>query len=234
MGLSVRRIGCLAAALLGAVCCWASLPTIAESTAPICAQAQQVIAGTKLLPKVVVHEDYEAFVESKATDAPFVVQQLFSNPDPDETELMRTVSCKMRTAERINTTHAGVAGELVAEGDQDCARVHTWLLDKLQAEIPASELRLDPVDVLIEAEQTSFMGPSWLDPWPFQAASMDEEGVLQLHSRALFVPRAWWIPLPERFQGNYYCHLVAPDYLRSVLRGQTRPQAFPIGVSLTK
>ncbi len=194
-----------------------------ESSAPICAQAQQVIAATTLIARVDIHDDYEGFVESKATDTPFVVQQHFSNPAPEDADLMRTVSCKMRTAERINSAHKGIAEAPVARGDRDCAEVHRWLLTKLLAEIPSNEMNLDPARIFVEAEQTTFMGPRWLDLWPFQAARTDEEGALRLHSRALYVPHAWWIPLPERFQGNYYCHLVAPDYLRSVLRGQSRP-----------
>jgi hypothetical protein len=29
--------------------------------------------------------------------------------------------------------------------------------------------------------------------------------------------------MPERFLGNYYCHLIAPDYLRALVRGDLEP-----------
>ena len=219
----LRPMGALVLALSGALCCWP--PTLAEmeSTLPFCAEAQQVLAGTALVARVILHEDYASFVESKPTDTPFVVHQYFSNPAPDDAHMMRTVSCKMRTAERINLAHAEFSRGPVAAGDRDCAEVHRWLLASLLAEIPPHEVRLDPARIFVEPQQSTFMGPTWLEPWPFQAASIDQNGDLRLHSRALHVPRAWWIPLPERFQGNYYCHLVAPDFLRAILLGKTGP-----------
>lgn len=197
--------------------------SLARAELEPCALAQMVIAGTQLVPNVETPGDYDAFVESKATDQPFVVQQYLSNPMPSDARLMRTLSCKMRTAERINAAHSEADTSPPASGDTSCAQVQHTLLQRVRSEIPDAELVLNPDHAVIEDESSTFMGPMWLDPWPFSAVSGDGEGSLRLASRALHVPWAWWIPLPERFKGNYYCHLAAPDYLRALLKGEAVP-----------
>ena len=193
-----------------------------EWAAPFCDRAQQVIAGTALRAAVQLPRDLDAFVQSKAGSAPLTVQEFLANPASGDPSLPRSLSCKMRTAERINAAHAD-GGEPVATGDASCAAVHRDMLATVAASIPAEELALPPERFVIEEEHLTFMGPAWLRPWPFEPVSRGGAGELLLHSRSLYVPRAWWIPMPERFQGNYYCHLVAPKYLEALLRGRLQP-----------
>ena len=188
-----------------------------------CARAQQIIAGTELVAQVQKPVDYDAFVQSKASDAPFAVQQFLSNPAASNPQLPRVLSCKMRTAERINALHAENASSPVAAGDTSCTEVHQAMIAQVSAGIPQSERALAPDSLVVEEEDTTYMGPMWLKPWPFEPISSGEGGKLHLHSRALYVPHAWWIPMPERFQGNYYCHLISPQYLEALLRGHIQP-----------
>jgi hypothetical protein len=186
-----------------------------------CAWAQQVIAGTSLLAEVVTQLDYEEFVTSKPSADPLTVQQYWSNPVDGPDSLAQVVSCKMKTAERINYSYpAEPPGEVpAAVGDQSCHVVQAALLTEVLKSIPRTELAV-PADTLrIDPEEQTFIGPMWLKPWPFQPLSRDGEGVLHLHSRALYVPFSWWIPMPDKFKGSYYCHLVAPGFLEAVLRG---------------
>ena len=181
-----------------------------------CAIAQQVIARSAVQPVVQVPGSYDAFVASKASDTPFVVQQYLSNPVPGNDNLQRTLSCKMRTAERINS----IQGEGLALGDRDCARVHWNMLLRVAATIPDDELKGTLEDIVIADDLDTYMGPSWLQPWPFDAATRTTDNRPQLRSRALFVGQLWWLPMPKRFKGNHYCHLVAPDYLALLMRGE--------------
>lgn len=190
-----------------------------------CAWAQQVIAGTGLKADVVTHTRYEDFVKSKAGDSPLTVQQYWSHPLDGPDGLKRVVSCKMRTAERINRAHpaTGVAAEPVARGDGSCELVLREVLVNTLNGIPRQALAVRPDSLRVDPQDTTFIGPMWLKPWPFEPLYRDESGVLHLRSRALYVPFAWWIPMPDRFKGNYYCHLIAPDFLEAVLRGTARP-----------
>ena len=187
-----------------------------------CAWAQQMIAGTALMPDVVTQTDYEGFVASKPSANPLTVQQYWSNPVDGPDSLARVVSCKMKTAERINSYYPVESPEdaPTAAGDRSCDVVQRVVLAEVLNTIPRAELVVSPDTLRVDPEEMTFIGPMWLKPWPFSPLSRDDEGLLHLHSRALYVPFSWWIPMPDRFKGTYYCHLVAPDFLKAVLRGE--------------
>jgi hypothetical protein len=197
--------------------------SLADPTAPpadFCAWAQEVIASTSLQASVEVHSERESFIESKAFDHPFTVQQFSAVPVSPDSSLNTVTSCKMRTAERINNRHSVTAGTPVAGPDTSCEEVHRRMLADALAAIPAGEQQVPADRWVVEEEELTFIGPRWLDPWPFVPVVAAEDGRLQLRTRALYVPHAWWIPMPERFLGNYYCHLVSPPYLEALIRGE--------------
>jgi hypothetical protein len=128
----------------------------------------------------------------------------------------------MKTAERINSYYPVESPEdaPTAAGDRSCDVVQRVVLAEVLNTIPRAELVVSPDTLRVDPEEMTFIGPMWLKPWPFSPLSRDDEGLLHLHSRALYVPFSWWIPMPDRFKGTYYCHLVAPDFLKAVLRGE--------------
>jgi len=187
-----------------------------------CVQAQQIIAGTELEAKSKIHTEFEEFVESKALDKPLTVQQYSSVPLPGDETMNTVLSCKMKTAERINTAYPSAAGEPpVADGDGSCQAVHRAWLDKIANSIPSGELALSPGELVVDDEDLTFIGPMWLRPWPFEPLYRGDDNRLHIRTRALYVPFSWWIPMPDRFKGTYYCHLIAPDYLEAILRGDS-------------
>ena len=186
-----------------------------------CAWVQQVAAGTSLAANVVIYTSFEDFVKSKASTAPLTVQQYWSNPVDGAGGLARVVSCKMSTAGRINRAYPDAVreGGPAAAGDQTCDGVHREVLAATLNGIPRRSLAVPAESLRVDAQEVAYIGPMWLKPWPFQPLSRDEAGLLHIRSRALYVPDAWWIPMPERFKGAHYCHLIAPDFLEAVLRG---------------
>ena len=188
-----------------------------------CQKAQQIVAKTKLSAEIVIHQDLETFVDSKSTASPFVVHQYFSNPQPDAGGIPTVLSCKMKTAERINAAQSAGA-EPVAQGNGSCQAVHQYWLEQLRASIPADQLSPLAGKVVADEEESTYMGPMWLRPWPFEPLYRSDDGMLHIRSKALYVPFAWWIPMPDRFKGTYYCHLTSPLYLEAILRGTTVPE----------
>lgn len=93
-----------------------------------CAWAQGVIASTSLQASVEVHSERESFIESKAFDDPFTVQQFSAVPVSPGSSLNTVTSCKMRTSERINNSHSVAAGTPVAGPDASCEEVHRRML----------------------------------------------------------------------------------------------------------
>lgn len=185
-----------------------------------CIDAQQVLAGTELVAQLNVHDNWDTFVESKASDSPLTVHQYLSNPSAEG--MPRTLSCKMRTAERINATETVDSGMPAASGDTDCTAVHREMVNKTLAGLAGHRIAVESDDIVYDEDDTTYIGPRWLKPWPFDAVTA-RDNALHLHARALYAPYVWWIPMPDRFKGNYYCHLVAPDYLEAILIGKVTP-----------
>jgi len=201
-------------------------PALAQEVAmeDYCQRAQQIVARTSLLADVVTPDNHEAFVKSKATLDPLTVQQHLSNPVSVDNDLARVLSCKMKTAERINAAQPVSAGQpAVAQGDGSCQAVHRFWLQQLYDKIPAQSRALSPEQLVIDDEELTFIGPMWLRPWPFEPLYRTDDGVIHIRSKALYVPFAWWIPMPDRFKGTYYCHLASPLYLDAVVRGEVSP-----------
>jgi len=202
---------------------WAWASDYTPGAGDYCSQAQKIIAGTELEPEVMRHTNYEAFVASKPTDQPFVIHRYDSAPLHSTMAINTVVSCKLRTAERINAAHDNEAGAVpVAEAEFSCDEVHRLVLAGTVASVPVPERALDTADWIVEPEDMRFIGPRWLEPWPFNPVSRDQGGLYRLHTRALYAPHAWWVPMPERFLGNYYCHLVSPQYLEAMVRGMVK------------
>jgi hypothetical protein len=193
--------------------------------ADFCAWAQGVIAETSLVPVVEVPADRQEFVESKALDDPFTVQQFADVPAPAAPELLTVVSCKMRTAERINSAHPQEDGSdsPVAGRESSCDEVHRQMLDQALQQVPADRRQAAADRWVVDEEELTFMGPQWLEPWPFVPVTEDQQGLWHLRTRVLYVPYAWWLPMPERFLGNYYCHLVSPAYLDALVNSELSP-----------
>lgn len=204
-------------ALLALACL---LVPLASQSQEICARAQGIIAQTSLAPAVNVHDTWDAFVESKPGDQPFEVEQFFSSHRPGSDEQPTVVSCKMRTAERINTSHYDDGSDTPPAGtESSCDAVHRAFLEEVYRQVPDEQQKIALDRWQVMEEELTYIGPKWLQPWPFVPVVRRDDGRLQLHTRALYVPYAWWIPMPDRFLGNYYCHLVAPDYLRALVTG---------------
>jgi hypothetical protein len=177
-----------------------------------CARAQKLIASTSLDAINTVHMDYQAYVKSKPQEDPLSTEQYYYYGDDGVAHI---VSCKMKSAERIIMAH----GEQAAGAPQDCRRLNQQSFNEVYAELQAHRkmLRFTRSDVVFEEDESAYMGPSWLDPWPYPVATVEEDGKLHIRAKAMNIPYAWYIPMPDRFKGVHYCHLVAPAYLRQLL-----------------
>ncbi|GMG86282.1 hypothetical protein MNKW57_06030 [Biformimicrobium ophioploci] len=197
-----------------------------QSDASFCAEVQRFIVGTDLDVKTTLFapDTYEStFKESKAGARPLDSQQYvgYQHADGTASDYPVTVSCKMKTAERVRTAYADQPGVKVADDDRTC-REWTELMvqgmyEKLEGQY-AGQLRARDSIVVVE-EDSTYIGPLWLRPFPYQAAVADGERLL-LGSKSLHVEYRRFMPVPRSFMGTHYCHLIAPEYLQRLLLGQ--------------
>ena len=194
----------------------AVVPLPAVAAEDFCARAQQWIAETPLVAEVAMPADFDAYVESKASAMPLVVQQFESRNEQGE---LHGMSCKMNSAEAIrNAGH----GENAAGENRSCALVTRRMLEETVGRLQAQGVTLADLPVVAE-DDTAYMGPMWLNPWPYSYVREGDRGEITLHAKAMFVPDAWYIPMPARFKGVFYCHLVHPVYLETLLGADSVP-----------
>ncbi|MEH6568278.1 MAG: hypothetical protein V7709_04325 [Halioglobus sp.] len=213
-------VGCIVAVVSGPV---NAQGKFSGDDSVFCADAQALIAQTDLTAKNTVHDEYDAFVESKSVAFPLETQQFYSNPLGSDAKISKVVSCKMRTAGSIEDAYSDAQESAVVGEDTSCEFLIATMLSDISSEIPPAKRALNLTSVEVDEEELTFMGPMWLDPWPFEPVYQDESGTVHLKSRALYVPWSIFIPAPAAFKGVYYCHLPAPAYLRALLKGEAAP-----------
>ena len=176
------------------------------------------ISAAKVPATVVLHTEYQSFVESKPAARPLRTEQYVWYADDARTQ-PKMISCKMKTADHIRTEYgADAVGE---EGL--CSDVNRLTLKRVLESVSARERRKLKFDagtrVVFDADEVTDNGPIWLAPFPM--ASLGADGALHLKSKAM--RNDWLDPrlkdAQARFKGTRYCHLVEPTYLLGILRG---------------
>jgi len=185
-----------------------------------CLAAQNVVTNTDIDVQLTIHEDFEAFVKSKALIEGPTIQQYHWE---DATGRVAGVSCKLKSADHLNLTF----GEGSAGPDESCQAMNQavfMLLAPTVKEPVFSKVVFDPDESLPSLDGAPGMsGPAWLAP--YQATGVGDDGALVIRTKGFVVDFAdeRYAKAPPRFRGVHYCHFVAPDYLQALLEGSAEP-----------
>jgi len=186
-----------------------------------CLDAQRVVTRTAVPMQVVIHADLPAFVKSKALIEGPTIQQ-FSWYDADGN--IQGYSCKMKSADHLNLVFgAGAAGP---EGYCQTMNEQVYELVRRDIDNPRfAQLVFDSNEPTDSAVPSNMTGPQWL--MPYALTSVDAAGDLHIAASGFVIefddPR--YQRFPPSWRGTHYCHLVAPEYLAAVLRGEARADA---------
>jgi hypothetical protein len=189
-----------------------------------CQAAQEMITRTLLPVRVNVHEDFNAFVKSKAiidkVEGPIIQQFNWYDDNGRPTG----ISCKLKSADHLNRVY----GEGAAGPDGLCQDMNkaVFKLVAKKANSPAfTRVSFDPVETVSNDEQPEMTGPDWLAPF---ALTYEQDSALHIRAKGFIVdfndPR--YAGAPERFRGVHYCHLVAPEYMVGLMAGRAPVGAF--------
>jgi hypothetical protein len=207
----------IAGLLAGATAVQAAAPLTATNER-FCEVTQYLLANTTQRSENVVHPDYEAFKKSKTRVNPLQTHQFVLYADAARTQPTR-VSCKMKTVDHLvlqfGVAAAGPAQNSCRDLNHRIARNVFQSLDateQARAVFPLARIRLEP-------DQTVIVGSKWVSDFQHVWQSGNE---LHLFSKALHVDFTDWLwrLAPEKFRGAYYCHLIAPEYLRRIVLGE--------------
>lgn len=184
-----------------------------------CREAQRLVTRTTYPVRVQIHEDFDAFVKSKAViDGPTIQQYVWRNEDGNAVG----ISCKLKSADHLNLSF----GEGTAGPDGACQDMNRAVFEKVRYGNlrPAyDKIIFDPVETVTNEEEPGMTGPDWLAP--FQPAWSDDAGALHIRAKGFQVDFTdeRFAAAPPRFRGIHYCHFVAPGYLGALLEGRAEP-----------
>jgi len=197
----------------------AGLPELSE----YCLAAQRIVTRTDVPMRLVVHDDFDAFVQSKAViEGPEIQQYNWA----DEDGRVFGISCKLKSADHLNLTF----GEDSAGPDGLCQDMNRAVFEKVAPRSPDitptyAEVVFEPNEAVWNDAEPAMTGPEWLAP--YEATWVDQQGRLHIRAKGFqvdFTDPAF-AEAPARFRGIHYCHLLAPDYLAALMVGQAEPGA---------
>ena len=192
---------------------------VADASNPLddfCADTQRHLAGTSLETTNIIHDKWPDYTASKpeVDETELVSHQfLYQEGLPNSGEpYVKIISCKTKSSDRIKTFR----GEDAAGTQSSCGAVNRRTVERV-----IDRLKLDdPPEIIYDEDDSVLMGPQWLEPWPYKVAYEDESGALHFRGKGMLIPYSKLIPMPDRFKGVHYCHLVAPDYAEALLTGK--------------
>lgn len=179
-----------------------------------CLAAQRLVTRTTVPVKLVVHEDFDAFVKSKAVIEGPTIQQ-FVWRDADGQAL--GVSCKLKSADHLELQYgAGAAGP---DGScQDMNRAVFELVGRGNFEPAVRKVVFEPAETVSNEQSPGMTGPDWLAPY---TAAWLEDGALHIRAKGFLVDFGdeRFAAAPPRFRGVHYCHFIAPLMFERLLAG---------------
>jgi len=195
-----------------------------------CSVAQRTLAQTSVEVVNEVHLNFDSFVKSKPSTNPMTTHQ-FLHYLPVKTGAVERafpaiVSCKLKTAERINDQYPN------AEAGPDLACRHLIERDvrSVIADLDRESLTFEPENIVYEEDEMANQGRTWLAPWPYSVGRIEADKLVW-QSKAMLINYTVWNPMPARFLGTHYCHLPTPQYIRGVLLGDIESLLEPVALS---
>ena len=190
-----------------------------EPTDPnFCQVIQQYMSTTELVSDNTLFTDMGEYRASKPMVKPLQTFQIVQYAG----QVPIMVSCKVKGAAHIRFAHGDdAAGEqrfcpAVVREFQRAAVEELRAAGEIEAADKAAAIVVDDIEPYIT-------GQNYLSE--FQLSHVDEAGATHISAPGLFHDYdSWtrWI-LPERFEGQVYCHLATPAYIKALATGTMEP-----------
>ncbi|MFZ9478261.1 MAG: hypothetical protein ACO29T_05080 [Steroidobacteraceae bacterium] len=201
-----------------------SSKSLASTHDDFCGEVQRRLVATRLSLRNVIEADFESFKLSKPGIDPLRTHQFVAR---NASGMPVGVSCKTKSADHLRSVHgaSAAADPDVPAHQRSCRDLHREMIREIVAQLSPAEralLREPPQQVMLDADVLRYTGSQWVKS--SAEAYRGEDGRLHLRASALFAEwEDWrWKLMPESWRGNHYCHLVAPEHIRALMRGETR------------
>lgn len=204
-------------------CATALLPALSAALPPpaspeFCVEAQKILASTQMTGTNTLFTDMPEYRHSKPMVDPLQIFQVVSYAG--QRPIM--VSCKVKTAAHLRAAY----GEQAAGEQRFCPEITRRVQAEAVAELRQSgqvEAAEAAARFVIDDNEPYLTGRSYLAD--FSLSYRAEDGHVHINSPGLFQDYDSWVTvlLPERFQGQSYCHLATVDYLKALATGAMEP-----------
>lgn len=187
------------------------------ASAEFCVAVQKTLANTKMDGTNTVFTDMPAYRHSKPSVDPLMIYQVVTYRGA----LPIMVSCKVKTSAHLRDAY----GESAAGEQLFCPTVTRQLQAQAVAELgetdPAAAARA--AAFVIDENEPYITGQSYLQD--FELSYLGDDGQVHFNSPGLFQDYDSWITmfLPERVQGQSYCHLATVEYMKALATGSMQP-----------
>ncbi len=192
------------------------------TTDTFCTAVQEILAGTTVPSEPTVYPDMASFRHSKPTPRPLTTSQVVTL---DAQGRPKMVSCKVKSADHIRSEYGADAAGPQRDCREITVMVHARVVARLEADEP--ELAATVRGYVIEPDEPQPTGAMYLSPFPLAFA--DGDGNLHINTQSLQVnwdDWHYWI-MPNVLRGQTYCHIITPEYLEALGRGQAQPDPQP-------
>jgi len=183
-----------------------------------CQAVQQILANTEVESINTIFTDMPSYRHSKPSADPLMIYQVVTY----DGQWPVMVSCKIKGAAHIRSAY----GDDAAGEQQYCPEITRRT--KAQAIAELREENLLGVAIAAEAfivdENEPFVtGREYLSD--FELSYVGEDGAIHFNSPGLFHDYDSWTTwiLPEKFEGQTYCHLATVEYMKAVAKGEIKP-----------
>ncbi len=188
------------------------------ATSPeFCSAAQRILASTERTGRNTVFSDMPSYRHSKPMVDPHTTYQVVTYRG--QTPI--TVSCKVKTAAHLRAAY----GEDAAGEQRFCPHITRMLKAQAVAELAATDPQAAAraAAIVVDENEPYITGRSYLAD--FELSYLGDDGKVHLNSPGLFQDYDSWITmfLPERVQGQSYCHLPTVEYIKALATGEMQP-----------
>ncbi len=187
-------------------------------TEEFCMVVQQVLANTERTGANTVFTNMPAYRRSK----PKVDYHLIYQVVTYKGNMPIMVSCKIKGSAHLRDAY----GDDAAGEQLFCPTITRMAQAQAVAELEAAgdSAAADKARAFVVNDNEPYTtGQSYLSD--FELSYLAEDGTIHLNSPGLFQDYDSWVTLilPERFEGQVYCHIATPDYLKALATGAMEP-----------
>jgi hypothetical protein len=192
----------------------------APTSVEFCQTVQKIMAGTAMESDNTVFDNMPDYRASKPLVDPLQTFQVltYSGPSP----IM--VSCKVKGAAHLRSAY----GDDAAGEQQYCPAIARMVKAQAIEELKRAnqpEAAAKAEAFVIDENEPFLTGRDYLAS--FELTYVDENGAIHFNSPGLFHDYDSWttILLPERFEGQVYCHLATAGYMKALALGEMQAGA---------